>query len=219
MDNKNEQKKVLDFLIRTAEGIAKMFGPSCETLIHDMSKPGHPIVVLYNPHVSGRHVGSTEDIYGVNLVADGDTRHFKLERDIVNSSVVAKNGHYVKSTTLNYVGKDFHYALGINFDYTALQGAMATLEGLTNIGRELNEEIIDSSNSQLEEIFRDCLSLLGKPVEAMKKSDRMQLVALLMQRNAFSFQRAVTYIAEQMKVSRYTLYKYCHELEGTIQAL
>lgn len=93
---------------------------------------------------------------------------------------------------------------------------MSTLEGLVSIGNDLNEAISDSSNSQLEEIFKDCLSIVGKPVESMKKNDRIQLIALLIQRNAFSFQKSITYMANQLKVSRYTIYKYCHEIEETL---
>ena len=93
---------------------------------------------------------------------------------------------------------------------------MSTLEGLVSIGSDLNEAINDSSNSQLEDIFKDCLSIIGKPVEAMKKNDRIQLIALLMQRNAFSFQQSITYGAEQRQVSRYTIYKYCHEIEENL---
>ncbi|MDL2296298.1 PAS domain-containing protein, partial [Lachnospiraceae bacterium OttesenSCG-928-E19] len=55
---------VFDFLQREAAGIAEIFGSSCETLIHDMTKPGFPILAIYNGHVSGRRVGSKTDIYG-----------------------------------------------------------------------------------------------------------------------------------------------------------
>ena len=216
------KEKILDFIQRTAESISQMFGHSCETLIHDMSKPGHPIIAIYNGHISGRQVGSTADIFGDDLFA-GDTLQadtvpaFKLQKDIVNSLAITKNGRYIKSTTINYIGEDYHYALGINFDYTALSSAMSTLEGLVNIGSDLNEAINDSSNAQLEDIFKDCQSIVGKPVEAMKKADRIQLIALLMQRNAFSFQKSITYVAEQMGVSRYTIYKYCHEVEENLK--
>ncbi|MFR7990349.1 MAG: transcriptional regulator [Anaerovoracaceae bacterium] len=211
------QKQVLDFLMRTAEGISQMFCHSCETLIHDMSRPGHPVIAIFNGHVSGRQEGSTADIFGDDSAAQGDTGHFKLEKDIINSLAVTKNGRYIKSTTLNFIGENYHYALGINFDYTFLSSAMSTLEGLVSIDNDLNHAISDSSNAQLEEIFKDCLSIIGKPVESMKKNDRVQLIALLMQRNAFSFQKSITYVAEQLQVSRYTIYKYCHEVEANLK--
>ena len=42
-----------------------MFGSTCETLVHDMGVPTHPILSIYNGHVSGREVGSTMDIMGI----------------------------------------------------------------------------------------------------------------------------------------------------------
>ena len=94
---------------------------------------------------------------------------------------------------------------------------MATLEGLVSIGSDLNDFVKDSGNNQLEEIFKDCLSIVGKTPQAMKKNDRLQLIALLIQRNAFSFQKSITYVAEQLNVSRYTIYKYCHEVEESLK--
>lgn len=209
--------QILDFLKRTAEGIAQTFGPSCETLIHDMSKPGHPIVAIYNSHVSGRQAGSTADIFGDDLGNGENRKSYRLEKDIVNSLAVTKNGRYIKSTTIHYMGEDYHYALGINFDYTALNSALSSLEGLVTVNTNLDEAISDSHNTQLEDIFEECLSVIGKPVEAMKKSDRLQLIALLMQKNVFRFQKSIIYVAEKLKVSRYTIYKYCHEIEESLK--
>lgn len=41
-------EEAFEFLDRTAKGIAQMFGSSCETLVHDMSVPDHPILSIYN---------------------------------------------------------------------------------------------------------------------------------------------------------------------------
>ena len=41
-----DREEALDFLNRVARGIAEMFGSNCETLVHDMSVPKHPIVVI-----------------------------------------------------------------------------------------------------------------------------------------------------------------------------
>lgn len=67
-------EEAFEFLDRTAKGIAQMFGSSCETLVHDMSVPDHPILSIYNGHVSGREVGSTMDIMGVGQDLDEEAR-------------------------------------------------------------------------------------------------------------------------------------------------
>ncbi|WP_367363488.1 PAS domain-containing protein [Mesotoga sp.] len=74
------KKEALEFLDRLAKGISEMFGSNCETLVHDMSVPKHPIVVIYNGHVTNRKAGSTEDVYG-------DLAKYKssyLEGDFIN---------------------------------------------------------------------------------------------------------------------------------------
>ena len=56
------------------------------------------------------------------------------------------------------------------------------------------------------------MTSLGKPVEALTKRDRMRLVAMLEQHNAFSYRKSVPYVAKHLRVSRYTIYKYLGEI-------
>ncbi len=205
---------ILNFLERAAQAIAQMFGPDCETLIHDMSRPGHPIISIYNGHVSGRKVGETTDIFGDDYYSRVGEYHFKPEQDMINTLAITKRGHKIKSTTINCTGIDYHYAFGINYDYTHLAGVMPALEALTTVGQGLEEALAESSRAPLEEVFSECLALVGKPISAMKKADRLQLIALLVERNGFTYQKSIAFVAEKLGVSRYTVYKYCHELEG-----
>src|SRR6056297_2303436 len=112
-----KEKEALDFLERISQGISEMFGEKCETLIHDMSKKNHPIISINNKHVSNREIGSTEDIYG-NV---DDSEYVDLDNDFVNNLVVTKSGKKVKSSTFHLKGRGYHYALGINYDFTHLQ--------------------------------------------------------------------------------------------------
>ena len=38
------REDMLQFLKNEAKGIAAMLGPNCETIVHDMTRPGHPIL-------------------------------------------------------------------------------------------------------------------------------------------------------------------------------
>lgn len=206
-----EKERVLDYLTRTAQGIAVMFGNSCETLVHDMARPGHPVVAIYNSHVSGRSVGSTADIFGGDLGPENESRYIK--NDAVNTLAVTNTGHYIKSTTIHYKGPDYHYALGINFDYTGLTPALNLIRELTSTTADLNEHLSKQKQTQLEDIFDECVSAIGKPIVNMKKQDKLQLVALLINNKGFEFQKSVSYVAERLGISRYTVYKYIHEIE------
>ena len=201
---------MLTFLKNEARGIAMMFGPNCETLVHDMTRPGHPILAIYNGSETDRDEGSTPDIFGD--IGDYDETIYK-NKDYTNQMVLSRDGRTLKSTTFNVVGDDFHFALGINLDITNMVRATQMLTELTATSGDLQQTLMQDARSQLEELLRECISAVGKEPEAMKKTDRMRIIRMLYKRRAFTYQKSVAIVAERLNVSRYTVYKYMHELE------
>ena len=41
------RKEAFNMLDQMARGIAEMFGSNCETIIHDLEDPHHPILAIY----------------------------------------------------------------------------------------------------------------------------------------------------------------------------
>ena len=119
----------------------------------------------------------------------------------------------LKSTTFNIVGEDYHFALGINMDITNMVRAGQMISELTATSGELQQTLMQDARSQLEELLRECISAVGKEPDAMKKTDRMRIIRMLYKRRAFTYQKSVAIVAERLNVSRYTVYKYMHELE------
>ena len=204
------REEMLAFLKNEARGIAVMFGPNCETLVHDMTRPGHPILAIFNGSVTGRDVGSTADIFGD--IGDYDQTVY-LNKDYTNQLVLSRDGRTLKSTTFNVVGEDYHFALGINLDITHLVRAGQLLSEMTATSGDLQQTLMQDARSQLEELLRECVSAVGKEPAEMKKTDRMRIIRMLYKRRAFTYQKSVAIVAERLCVSRYTVYKYMHELE------
>ena len=202
------REEALEFLDRTARGIAEMFGSSCETLVHDMGDPKHPILSIYNGHVSGRSVGSTMDILGTAKELDATA----LVTDFVNLAATTPSGRQIKSSTFHLIGEGYNLALGINFDYTSLIYANRTLVDLMNAEADLQSAMWQGGDGRLADIFDECLAAVGKPVSELNKKDRMKVIALLDQKNAFSFRKSVPFVSRRLQVSRYTVYKYLGEL-------
>ncbi len=197
--------EAFEFLDRTARGIAEMFGSSCETLVHDMGVPTHPILSIYNGHVSGREVGSTMDIMGIGLELDEAGR----TTDQVNLAAVTPDGRQTKSSTFHMIGEDYNLALGINFDYTSLSLAVGMLRDLTSARSDLQSALWGSGTSRrLDDIFDRCLGRMGKPADALSLAERIRLVGELEARGVFSYRKSVPYVAGRLGVSRYTVYKY-----------
>lgn len=203
------KEEAFDFLNRLAKGIALTFGGSCETLIHDMSVKGHPILAIYNGHVSGREVGSIVDVLG----STKDLDELVTGVDFVNHLAVTPDGKQIKSSTFQLVGENYQLALGINFDFSDLVNANRLFLGLMNVGGDLQSAIWQAGEGMLSEIFEEALGVVGKPLDDMNKKDRLKLIKLLKDKNVFNIQKSVPFVSEKLNVSRYTVYNYLHELE------
>ena len=202
--------EAFSFLSRLAQGIAEMFGVSCETVIHDFADPTHPLLAIYNGHVSNREVGSTLDLTGI-------AQQVEFEGDVVNLLATTPRGQQVKSTTFSLKGDDYHLALGINYDFTPLTYANRALLDLMSTNVDFRSAVYQSRDAGIREVFQQCADRIGKPLREMNKADRLRLVELLSQHDAFSYRRAVPYIASQLGVSRYTVYKYLDEVTAGLK--
>lgn len=200
--------EAFEFLDRAARGIAEMFGSSCETLVQNMSDPSHPILSIYNGQVSGREVGSTANIMGSTRLIDETA----MTTDFVNLYATTPSGAQIKSSTFHMIGEDYNLALGIDFDYSSLVFANRILVDLMSADADLQSALWRGGDNGLTQIFDECLTAIGKPVNALTKADRVKIVALLDQKNAFSFRKSVPYVAKRLQVSRYTVYKYLDQL-------
>lgn len=206
------------FLDRMARGIALIFGESCETIIHDFSDGMMTNIAIYNGSVSGRNVGSHNGILDSSLV---DTNQIQKigTHDIVNQLVHLKNGRTVKSSTFFLTGEDFILALGINYEITLMTQMEQFLSSITSHSGDLFSTMSEDKGNDadlLVQIFDQALSRIGVSVSDMNKQDRFSLVALLKEQDYFRLQKSVRYVAEQLNVSKYTIYKYLKELDADV---
>ena len=201
------REEAFDMLDRMAKGIAEMFGANCETVINDLTDPLHPILAIYNSHVSGRSVGSTQDVTGIE-------QDVTLDGDMVNLLAVTPNGQQTKSSTFSIKGDDYHFAFGINYDFTPLSYANRVLLDLMHTEVDFRSAIYKPQDGGIGEIFDAAVLRIGKPVRDMNKSDRIRVIEHLKEMDAFSYRRAVPYVATHLGVSRYTIYKYLDEVSG-----
>lgn len=204
---KAELFTVLDSIAR---GIAETFGANCETLIHDLDSCDHPILAIYNGHVTGRTVGSTTSIKdGAPAAYDLDLQ--ELQRPHINM-LAAEDNRHIKSTTIPVFAQDGVLGLGVNFDFTAIGQAEQALRSLTAINGFLYEDLRRSQPRQIDSLFQEAAAALGKPVSMLTKADRLSLLQRLKSNHFFEQHKAIPYLAEQLGVSRHTIYKNLKEI-------
>ncbi|MBQ8637755.1 MAG: PAS domain-containing protein [Lachnospiraceae bacterium] len=204
------KKDELFLLLNTiAKGIADTFGPDCETLIQDLDTTDHRILSIYHGHVSGRQTGSVTDILG--STSDSSLDLSRLQQPHVGM-LAKRGGRKIKSTTLPFAAEDGVLGLGINFDYTNLALAEQALKALTAVNGYLYDDIRKNQPSHIDALLQEASRSLSSPLKQLNKKERHQLLTRLHLNHFFEQQRAIPYLAEQLDVSRYTIYKDLKEL-------
>lgn len=206
---KAELFTVLDAVAR---GIADTFGSNCETLIHDLDTLDHPILAIYNGHVTGRTAGSTTSIKDGSPF-DHDLDLNKLQSPHINM-LAAEDNRHIKSTTIPLFAEDGVLGLGVNFDFTAIGQAEQALRSLTAISGFLYDDLRRNQPLQIDSIFQEAASGFAKPVTQLTKEERLVLMARLTSNHFFEQHKAIPYLAEQLGISRHTVYKNLKEISG-----
>jgi predicted transcriptional regulator YheO len=206
-----DKNAALEFLSRVCDGLSLMFGPNCETVIHDMNDNNKSIVYIANGQVTNRKLGDKFKILGGK-----DIDKFFSGTDIINCKALSPDKRTLKSSTFHMKGHGYHYALGINFDYTNFEFAHNILKDLISVGKDISEVIQASPNTQdlLDKYIDEALVSVGKPISMLKKHDRVQIVKCLEEKGAFVLQRSIPIISERLNISRYTLYNYLKEIRS-----
>lgn len=201
------REEAFSMLDQMAQGIAEMFGSNCETVIHDLQDPVHPLLSIYNGHVSGRSIGSTQDLTGVD-------QDLYLDSDVVNLLAITPSGQQTKSSTFSIKGEDYHFGFGINYDFTPIAYANRVLLDLMHTEIDFHSALYKPRDTGIGELFDEAILRTGKPIREMTKADRLRVIEQLRDMDAFSYRRAVPYVATHLGVSRYTIYKYLDEVNG-----
>jgi len=205
------REKMLDFLKRIADGISVMFGSNCEVVIHDMENDQSSILYITNKHVTERKIGDKLDVLGITEIDE-----LSKGIDLVNLKGKSKNNHLLKCSTFHAKGTDYHFALGINYDYTNMLMVQNAVAELTRVGDDINVvagEKDENLEKKLDDLYKKAVDHVGKPIPFMRKRERVEMIKYLQDNGAFSIHKSIPIIAEKMDVSRYTIYNYLREIK------
>ena len=205
------EQNQLENLKQIAKGIAAQFGSNCEVVIHELSDQSayHSIVAIENGHVTGRKIG------------DGPS-HVVLEqlgqpRDDMPDELCyltrTPDGKILKSSSM-YIRDSSGKICAIfcvNYDISALtmvEHAVHDLIGTKESERKEPERITRSVSDLLDDLLRESVELVGKPVALMDREDKIRAIRFLNDAGALLITKSGDKIAAFFGISKYTLYSY-----------
>jgi predicted transcriptional regulator YheO len=190
-------------------GIAKLFAPHCEVVIHDFNDLERSIIHIEG-NISGRHVGG-----GATDLLLTEARKGNTPRDFHNYQTSLPNGRKMKSCTMflrdergvAYGAFCINLDIGIFASFHRTLGEFLALEA----GSEVSETLSDDIQRTIHTILREAVNEIGAELPIMSKEDKIDLIARLDEKGAFQVKRAVPLIADKLGLSRSTIYNYLTE--------
>ena len=199
-------------LQKLARGIAAQFGSECEVVVHRLSEQTmeHSIVAIENGHVTGRKMGDGPshvvlEQLGKKIDPDQEDHLCYLTR--------TRDGKLLKSSSIYIRGEDGEVGaiFCINFDISALtmmEHSINELISPKDSSQKEPERITLNVSDLLDELIRQSVELVGKPVALMTKEDKVKAIRFLNQNGALLITKSGDKIAKHFGISKYTLYSY-----------
>lgn len=205
------KEEAFAFLDHVAEGIAVMFGESCETVVQEIIENEITTVAIYNGHVSGREVNSKIGILG-GIMDSHEVDYAEMLKSNRNQLVLHPSGKKIKSASFVMKEEDYCYILGINYDVTLIERMQHLLNNFMVFDGSLYETMEGEGAKTLSGIYECCASKMPASEGKLSKERRLVLLQLLHQQGFFELQKSIPFLASKLGVSKYTIYKDLAEL-------
>ena len=199
----------LELLEQIAKGIALQFGSSCEVVVHDLDRnPDHSIAVIENGQVTGRKVGDGASHVVIEQLQHQDTQpadHLGYLTKTPDGKILKSSSMYIRNSKGRVCA-----ILSINYDISKLmmvEDAVSELISTPEPPQSDPEKIINISDI-LDDLIRQSVALIGKPVALMTKDDKVRAIRFLNQSGAFLVTKSSDKVARYFGISKYTLYSY-----------
>lgn len=225
MDSDSEYVKSFAPLV---DFLGQALGVNTEVVLHDLSQLDTSVVAIANSGVSGRRIGSPATDLVLRMVRDAAWK----DRDYISGykGTAAHGVGEVRSSTYFLRREDKVVGmLCINTDESPIHNLQMAVHELaqTLIPPSVNNAVKGGDSSSIEESENLAASIsemtaaavaaavrrTGIPVERLSADDRLALVDGLYADGFFQLRGAVADVAQQLKVSEPSVYRYLQQVK------
>lgn len=202
---------LFDLLKNIARAIVQTFGAEvCEVVIHDLADLERSIVWIEG-NVTQRSVGGPMTDLGLEMIRAGRIEDVLSYRMHLEGKALQSSSVFLRDRKGRPWG-----AFCINFNVTPLQSIQRSLDAFSRGSPTpgVKEKFSQDIEETLHHLIAEVVEKIGKPLKEFSRDERLDLIRLLEKKGAFLVRRAVPFIAQQMDVTRYTVYNYLSEIRG-----
>jgi predicted transcriptional regulator YheO len=205
------QAETFALLKQLSVAVRQLFAPFCEVVIHDFSDLEHSIAHIEGD-LTGRSVGGAATNLLLAAARTGET-----DSDLLNYFSTLPNGRTLKSSTIflrDCEGRAYG-AFCINVDVTAFEQFRRLLNEFTTGEHEVSEVFSDDIQRTIQTVIAETMSDHERPI--LTREEKVDLIGRLDAKGVFQVKKAVPILADQLGLSRATVYNYLGEARGNQQ--
>ena len=209
-------KRILESYRGIVDGIALFMGSSCEVALHSLENPEHAVTKIANRHHTNRDVGSSLTDHGLQLLLD-----FKKNQSKQTScyTTMSAAGEPMRSvfTVITNEAKPIGL-LGINFNMNVpLSEFISTFSLFNNCDQPTVEDPPKPKNNSIEDLVRNAVSQVVRQISTdvtIPNHEKNKYIVFGLHKNGiFDIKGSVILVAEELHLSKFTIYSYIRELK------
>ena len=205
-------KVILESYKILVDGLSAYLGEGYEIILHSLEDLDHSVIKIINGHYTERCEGAPITDLALTMLEDLNRRS-SLE---VKAYCSHKSGKTLKSVTIPVVGEqrriigllciNFHMEISVfNFLTQFLPNEASNISSSETFNKNADELLLSALEDAKEQIYGD------KSVNASNKNK--EIIRLLYQRGIFNIKDAVASVAEDLGISKNTVYLHLRNIQ------
>jgi predicted transcriptional regulator YheO len=214
MKKSEERKIILNSYLNLIEFLSKIYGSSCEVVLHEVEEDKVSIIAIKNGDISNRKVGTELSKIGSKmkeLYKDIDYSANNFGRS-AKGKEIKYHTFYIKDSSSELIGM-----LCLNFDITLQKNAKKYFDeflgSIKNDNALINKIPSDSIKEFTIKTIEEVIEESGIPVERMTIEEKVKVLKILKEKEVFRTKGAVRIVSKHLKTSETSLYRYLKELD------
>ena len=221
LDGKPEEHgPILAHYVNMAQVLGNMFAPILETVVHDLRTPDSSIIAIYNGDLTGREVGGEATNLGRRLLK-GD-----FPDVLVGYENESPNGQKLKSSSLAIRGEDGELigVMGLNMNVSYFEQFSSFIEQFISSTKtnhvstpedfKTTPDGVTTPKEDIREAITRYITAHNWNAHTLSYADKREIVEHLYRNGHFKSRGAVTIIAEELGLTRPSVYNYKNDYIG-----
>lgn len=201
----DSDRLTLESFKTATKGIANLFGPACEVLVHSLENYESTVISIENGHNSGRTVGAPMTDLALELINKTDTKRKFLEP----YQAKFPNGNRCRSVTMPIKNGDKLIGLlciNLNLDLSFSDFITAFTFKKNEEDEEYTENFSRSIDDMMNSLMQKNINNIMLDTSIPNQEKNKVIILTLNKLGFFNFKGSIEALAEKLQISIHTVY-------------